>query len=178
MAINSEQIISSLQLQPHVEGGHYKETYVSPHVVRISGRDGLEAERKTLTCIFYMLSVNNPIGCTHKNRSDIVRYYQLGLPLRFILLFPDGTLEEVVLGPDLTAGQKLQLVVPGGTWLSTELVLESVPGCSSCDFGLVSEAVSPGFHWNDWCIATKEDIKNCFPQHWGRLKPFIKSLWQ
>ena len=74
------------------------------------------------------------------------------------------------MGSDLTAGHKLQLLVPGGTWLSTALVID---GVMNCDFGLVSEAVTPSFEYHQMTMATEEIIHSSFPEHWEKLKNFI-----
>lgn len=172
--MDSEAVISALHLQPHIEGGYYRRTYASQHVTMTTRPDGSTAERETMTSIFYMLTTNSQIGVTHKNCSNIMCYYQLGLPIHYLILFPDGKLEKTTLGPDLQAGHKLQLLVPAGTWLSTELKVDEAFGNPCYDFGLVSEAVSPGFDYCDMTIATVEDIKTPFPQHWERLKCFVK----
>ena len=172
--MDSEAVINALHLQPHIEGGYFRRTYTSQHETVTTRPDGSTAERKTMTSIFYLLTTDSQFGHTHKNRSDIMLYYHLGLPICYLILFPDGKLEETILGPDLKAGQKLQLFVPGGTWLSTALKVDEAFGSSCYDFGLVSEAVTPGFDYSDMTIATVEDIKTPFPEHWERLKCFVK----
>ncbi len=101
-----------------------------------------------------MLTTDSPIGHTHKNCSDIIRYYHLGLPFRYLLLFPDGHIEETILGPDILAGHKLQLLTPGDTWVCTEILTGQGGGAE--EFGIVSEAVTPGFEYSDMVMATKK----------------------
>ena len=163
--MDKKTVIDTLQLEPHIEGGFFKRTYRSPHKLTLDN-----TERVTMSSIYYMLTTDSPIGCIHKNQSDIMCYYQLGLPLQYLILFPDGKLEETILGPDLMAGHKLQLLVPGGTWLSTALVTDSAV---NCDFGLVSEAVTPGFEYQDMTIGTEEIIQSSFPELWEKLKKFV-----
>ena len=165
--MNKESVIEKLQLQQHIEGGYFRRTYASSRTLTIDGIP--KSERVAMSSIYYMLTKDSPIGYTHKNRSDIVRYYQLGLPLRYLTLYPDGRLEETILGPDILAGHKLQLLTPGGTWVSTALVTEGHEG--EWDFGLVSEAVTPGFDPCDRELATLNDIH---PSHKKRLEQFIQ----
>lgn len=169
--MNKKALIEALQLQPHIEGGYYKRTYNSPHSVTLTGPEKKLVERSTMSSIYYMLTSDSPLGHTHKNHSDIIRYYQLGQPLRYLVLFPDGCLEETILGPNIAAGHKLQLLTPGGTWVSVALVTS---GDIEGDFGLVSEAVTPGFDSSDRELATADDIQTAFSQHWTILKFFIK----
>ncbi len=156
-------VIKALQLEPHIEGGYFKRTYTSRHITT--------GNKVSMSSIYYMLTTDGPIGHTSKNCSDIMRYYHLGLPFRYLVLFPDGNLEETILGPDILAGHKLQLIVPGGTWVSTEILTRE--GAVE-EFGIVSEAVTPGFEYSDMVLATKEVIQSQYPQHWNTLRKFIR----
>jgi uncharacterized protein len=73
----------------------------------------------------------------HRLTFDEVWHFYGGDPLRLVLLHPDGSDEEVVLG-DPTAGHAVQLVVPAGSWQAGELV----PGGSWSFFGVT---IAPGF---------------------------------
>ena len=99
--------------------------------------------------------------------SDIVHYFQGGSPLTYIILHPDGRLEKKILGADLSAGQQLQLIVRGGSWKATELI--------AGEFGLVSEAVSPGFQYEDMELAEEKAIKNLFPHLWDQICRYVKD---
>lgn len=61
-------------------------------------------------------------------------------------------------------------MVPAGFWKAAELVLEDA---SPFDYGLISEAVAPGFDYAGWSMATKEDIQELIPQTWESYKRFI-----
>ncbi|MGZ4968237.1 MAG: cupin domain-containing protein [Methylobacter sp.] len=161
--MNKQQLIEKLSLTPHIEGGYFCRTYSS----------GLKADiapgsksRRLLSSIFYMLTDDSPIGYLHKNKSDIIHYFHGGSPLTYLILHPDGTLEKKILGLDLNKGQQLQLIVKGGCWKATEL--------ETGEFGLISEAVSPGFEYEDMELAEKEMIKNRFPQLWDQLSKYVK----
>ncbi len=52
----------------------------------------------------------------HRLDADEVWHFHLGDPLRLVLLFPDGSSRDVIMGSDVLAGQHLQVVVPAGTW--------------------------------------------------------------
>ena len=117
-----------------------------------------------MSSIFYLLSDDSPIGRLHRNRSDILHYWHAGSALRYWLVKPNGELLQVVLGPDLANGEQLQLLVPGGWWKGTELI--------GGDFGLLSEAVCPGFDFADMELARFDLIAATFPQHAQVLRRF------
>ena len=83
--MDKAKLIDTLQLQPHIEGGFFRRTYISPHKVTVE-----DNERVTMSSIYYMLTTDSPVGYTHRNHSDIVCYFHLGLPLRYLILFPEG----------------------------------------------------------------------------------------
>lgn len=158
--MNSQQIIQLLDLQPHVEGGYFRRTFQSAHQTQGLGRP-------VMTAIYYLLTEDSPIGHLHRNQSDILHFYQAGAALTYHLVNPAGELSRVVLGPDLMQGQQLQLLVPGGWWKATELV--------SGQWGLLSEAVAPGFDYADMDLASRETVLAEFPQHWLALARFVRG---
>lgn len=96
------------------------------------------------------------------NLSDHVHYYHCGAPFEYTLYHPaTQTLERVVLGPDVAAGQKLQVCVKGGTWKCGRLLVpqESAaaaePGQQHC---LLGEAVGPGFDFHDFTWVQAEQV--------------------
>jgi predicted cupin superfamily sugar epimerase len=74
----------------------------------------------------------------HRLASDEVWHFYGGDPIRLVLLHPNGSSEEVVLGGDVIAGQSVQHVVPAGVWQAGELV----PGGEWALFGCT---MAPGF---------------------------------
>ena len=160
---DKETVIRELGLEGHVEGGYYRRTFQADHRATI---DQGEGERFTLTSIFYLLTDDAPIGHWHLNKSDIIHYYHLGSPVHYYLIYPDGRLENVVLGPDLAAGQQLQLIVRGGVWKASHLPEGS--------YGLISEAVSPGFEFADMTLGERELLLNEFPQHAAMINAYTR----
>lgn len=161
--MNKQQLIEKLSLTPHIEGGYFSRTYSSELKADIFSDS---KPRSLLSSIFYMLTDDSPIGYLHKNKSDIIHYFHGGSPLSYLILHPDGNLETKVLGFDLDKGQQLQLIVRGGCWKATEL--------EAGEFGLISEAVSPGFDYEDMELAERTIIKNRFPQLWDRISKYVR----
>ncbi len=156
------EIIKRLELEPHpTEGGYFRRTYESDlHC------DTENSNRKLLTSIYYMLTKESPGGFLHRNKSDIIHYHHLGASIKYTIVSPDGVLSEKILGPNINNGEMLQLLVPGGWWKASRL-------CSG-EYGLISEAVSPGFEYADNEIATEELVRRQFPDIKSLLDAHIK----
>jgi uncharacterized protein len=157
-ALTKTQLIASLDLSPHPEGGYFRRTYESSQVFR---------GRRFMSSIHYLLTDDQPVGHLHRNRSDIVHFWQAGEALRYTLVSPEGKLLQYILGPDITAGQQLQLAVPGGFWKASQLL------CG--DFGLISEAVCPGFDYDDHDMAKAAAIRRQYPEHWPVLQALCRD---
>ena len=155
--------IDQLSLVEHVEGGYFSESYRATEDIETS-REG--ADRSMMTSIYYLLTDDRPINHLHKNRSDIMHYFQTGSPITYILVDLEGALHKVKLGLDLEQGDVLQLLVPGGYWKAA--ILEAG------EYGLIGEAVAPGFDYRDMTIAQADDICAQFPGLWGELAPYVK----
>jgi uncharacterized protein len=161
--MTKEEVIDYLRLAPHpTEGGYFRRTYESMLDI-----DAGESKRKLLTTIFYMLTDDSPHGCLHRNKSDIIHFYHCGSPIRYKIISPEGHMEEKTLGADFSKGQLLQLVVPGGFWKISQL-------CHG-QYGLISEAVAPGFDYADNEIATKEKAMSLFPDLMPHIEKYIKN---
>lgn len=152
----AQALIDALGLEGHVEGGFFRRTYEATDTPRVDAGHG---DRFSMTSIFYLLTAEGPVGHFHRNRSDIVHYFHLGDPIEYSLIHPDGRLETVVMGPDPTRGHRLQLTVPGGIWKASRLT----PGPAG--YGLISEAVTPGFDYADMTLGRTSRLLQQFPEH-------------
>jgi len=162
-------LVKSLGLQAHVEGGYFRRTFQADH------RDKLQTEygpRFSMTSIYYLLTERAPVGHWHRNRSDILHFYHRGDPISYYLIHPDGTLQKVVMGPDPEAGHSLQLAVKGGTWKASHLDPAMTLGAG---YGLISEAVAPGFEYEDMRLGEREQLLQQFPQHAEQVRAFSQD---
>lgn len=151
------ELVDVLQLEPHVEGGYFKQTFkpIDGHIVKTD-----KGDRVTMTSIYYLLTAESPIGHFHRNTSDIMHYYHAGDSISYYLIHPDGQLQTVVLGPDVMAGQTFQFVVKGGVWKASRIDSQGVYG-----YGLIGEAVAPGFEFADMQLGETLDLQRRYPQH-------------
>lgn len=191
--MDKQSVIETLQLEPHIEGGYFRRTYASPKSITITKQTAngqeVRCERPTMTSIYYCLTSDHPIDYFHRNHSDIMHYFNLGLPIRYTVILPDGTLQETILGPSIREGHKQQLLVQGGCWKACELLCKSghsgigeciaatdqQAGGNLCDYGLISEAVTPGFDYSDMRLATAAEMQSAYSKYWEHIKHLVKE---
>lgn len=125
-------LIEHFKMEPlPVEGTYYTSTYRS----KARAADGGDAGSAIVG-----LYAHEPLSysCFHRLAFDEVWHVYAGDPFRLILLHPDGTTEDVIMGSDLLAGQRVQYVVPAGTWQAGHLI-------AGGDFALYGTTMAPAF---------------------------------
>lgn len=139
--MTADQIIALLDLAPHPEGGHYRQTWESPGNGRATG-----------TCIYFLLRAGER-SHWHRVDADEAWHFYAGAPLTLrIAGSAEGPAVPHILGADLAAGARPQVVVPAHAWQSAE---------TSGDWTLVGCTVSPGFRFDGFTLAPPEfDIPN------------------
>jgi uncharacterized protein len=132
--ISPAEIIRLLDLQPHPEGGRYRETW------RAAEGPG---SRAAGTAIYYLLQAGE-VSRWHRIDADEMWHWYAGSPL-VLTQSPDGrTSEARRLGPDLLSGERPQILVPAGTWQTAEsLGAWTLVGCT----------VAPGFVFDGFELA-------------------------
>ena len=137
-----ESIIEKLHLQPHPEGGYYKETYRSIDTC-------LDDSRNLQTAIYFLLTSDN-VSHFHRIKSDEIWYFHAGSPLIVHTLTEKGHTQHLV-GNDLLAGQTPQLLVPKDTIFGSSVLEKD-------SYSLVSCSVAPGFDFADFELFSKEEL--------------------
>lgn len=130
----AREIIDTLGLQPHPEGGWYAETWRA---------EALDGGRASGTAIYYLLEAEQ---FSHWHRVDAAEIWlwHAGAPLA-LTLSPDGhDAEAKLLGPEIAQGQRPQVIVPPNWWQTA---------ASLGRFTLVSCTVSPGFTFDGFEMA-------------------------
>jgi uncharacterized protein len=132
----ADDIIRLLDLKPHPEGGHYRETFRDSRLVQ---------GRAASTAIYFLLRRGER---SHWHRVDAVEiwHFHSGAPLE--LRIAAGAAPHIMwLGPDLTAGERPQAIVPAGAWQSA---------VTTGDWTLVGCTVAPGFEFSGFELAPDE----------------------
>jgi hypothetical protein len=93
----------------------------------------------------------------HRLASDEMFHFHLGDPVTWILLKKGGNWRKVILGPNLKAGQTVQLLIPAGTWFGGYLD-------EGAKFALMGTTVAPGFEFEDFQLGNREELLKAFPR--------------
>ena len=156
--LSAQQIIHHYNLQPHPEGGWYKETYRSSEfIIADALPERFGGNRSFSTAIYFLLEQGN-FSAFHRIKSDECWHFYAGDPLLIYEIDVDGKLTITTLGNDISQGQLFQYVVPANCWFA------SVPSPSS-SFCFVGCTVAPGFDFADFELADKITLSGFYPQH-------------
>jgi predicted cupin superfamily sugar epimerase len=151
---NASYWIDHLNLQPHPEGGYYKEIFRSKQRVLRHGADEL---KQACTSIYYLLEGEDYSGF-HRIASDELWYFHKGEPLLIHIVDEHGVYSSIELSD--TSSGVLSAVVEAGSWFASEIP-------SRNGFTLVSCAVAPGFEFSEFEMAEKRTMMLLYPQHAG-----------
>ncbi|OGQ17885.1 MAG: hypothetical protein A3B70_02680 [Deltaproteobacteria bacterium RIFCSPHIGHO2_02_FULL_40_11] len=150
---NYEKIIKTLGLEPHPEGGYFKETYRSDLLISKEGLKNIySGSRCASTFAYFILTNDQPKSFLHQLKSDEMFHLYDGGPLDVLLLYPNGDGAIQTLGKDLEKGERPQTLIPKGTWFGALLN-------RSASYALIGCTVSPGFEFEDFTLEVPEDLK-------------------
>jgi uncharacterized protein len=160
---SAEYWINHLDLQPHPEGGFFKETYRSAGSVMKQALPEFSGARNFSTAIYFLLRTQDR-SLFHRIKSDEVWHFYAGSSLTLYVLSSSG-FGSYKLGTNIENQESLQVVVPAGSWFGA-LVNEpnsyTLSGCT----------VAPGFDFEDFEFGKRELLLREFPQH----KQIIEAL--
>lgn len=161
--MTANEIKNLLKLVPHpVEGGYFKRTYTSSANLDLS-----RGTRPLGTAIYYLLEAGT-FSEMHLLDSDEIFHFYLGDPVEMLQLFPDGRSALYTLGPDLAAGENVQLLVPAGVWQGARLIGHGQMALLGC-------TVVPGFNYTDYHNASFDDLGEKWPQQAERIRALTRS---
>jgi predicted cupin superfamily sugar epimerase len=119
--MTADEIRALLKLEPHPTCGYVRETYRSGLTIAPGGLPPPFADgRPAGSALYFMVTPAAPVHL-HRIRNDQLYHYYLGDALEVLMLPEGGAAERVVVGPDLGAGQRLQLFIPGNTFHTARL---------------------------------------------------------
>jgi len=163
--------ITKLALQPHPEGGYFREIYRATEQISASALPTrYQGPRAFSTSIYFMLA-GTQISSLHRLASDEQWHFYDGNALLLALIAPDGTSREVRLGRRAAAGEQFQAVIPAGTWMGARLAAPAVATLQHCGrasrhgYALIGCTVAPGFEFRDFAAGQRSDLLGQFPQH-------------
>jgi predicted cupin superfamily sugar epimerase len=132
-SLTADAVIRLLDLQPHPEGGHFRETF----------RDITIAGRAASTAIYFLLAAGEH---SHWHRIDSVEvwHWHAGAPLALEISKAPGAIDRIALGSNLATGERPQAIVPANAWQAAETL---------GDWTLCSCTVAPGFDFKTFELA-------------------------
>jgi uncharacterized protein len=203
---NAEYWIEKLRLEPHPEGGYFRQTYKSemliaptdssavakaatrvgqpeipdgsqsPHPVAESATRAGQPARTASTAIYFLLE-GESFSAFHRLRSDEMWHFYAGSPLVVHVIDVAGEYSSILLGNDPGREQVFQALVKAGCWFASEIAPDSHSSTASFDphrayergrnpaWALVGCTVAPGFEFEDFELAKRQELAREFPQH-------------
>jgi hypothetical protein len=150
--------IEKLALEPHPEGGYFRQTYRSGMTIaRQALPEGFGGDRSASTAIYFLLEGKN-FSAFHRLRSDEIWHFYAGSALAVQVIERSGKCSEILLGDDGEVRQIFQAVVPAGCWFASHVA-------DWKSWALVGCTVAPGFDFEDFEMAGREDLVRVYPQH-------------
>ena len=158
---SAEQLVEHWRLTTMpTENVRFSQTYVDAR----TGADGKPVCSATIA-----LLVDDPtvFSDMHRLPTDELWHFYLGDPIELLLLYSDGSDELVILGQDVLAGQRIQSVVPAGTYTGARLR----PGG---DYGVYGNTRAPGFVLSDFESAGAEELIASWPHRAGLIQAMTR----
>ncbi len=155
-SLSATDLIAQLKLEPHPEGGFYRETYRAP--VLISADElapHFKGARNFSTAIYFLIPAGKH-SRLHRIRADEVWHFYGGDPLKIVEITPEGVVKETVLGLNLFQGEVPQYVVTAGNWFGATAL-------AGKNYSLVGCTVAPGFDFADFEMADRATMLRRYP---------------
>ncbi len=158
-------LIKKLKLQPHSEGGYFREIYKSKIVIPAKDLPpDFSDSRSAMTSGYYLLA-GDDFSRFHRLKADELWHHYEGGPLIIYIINSSGELEKHILGMDLKSGENPSVLIEKKQWFAAELKDKD-------SFVLAGCTVVPGFEYEDLELADRATLIAYYPQH----KDIIKRL--
>ncbi|WP_240655700.1 cupin domain-containing protein [Paraburkholderia phosphatilytica] len=154
-----DALIRRFELQPHPEGGYYRETYrAQQRVSRESSASSGARDYAASTAIYYLLC-DGAHSAWHRIRSDEIWHFYAGAALNVYVLNEDGSVTTHRLGDALVDHDAaFQAVVEAGAWFAAECA-------DPATYALVGCTVAPGFEFSEFELADVDALLARYPAH-------------
>ena len=155
--------IRELNLQPHPEGGYFREAYRSEEKTE-DLPERYNGARCFATSIYFLVKADK-FSAFHRIKSDETWHFYSGSPLKVYILHGRNEIQEVLLGKDPFKKEVLQYTIRRGEWFAAKAEMES-------GFSLTGCTVAPSFEFDDFEMGEYEKLSVIFPSHTLLLKKF------
>jgi hypothetical protein len=150
--------IRALDLQPHPEGGFFRETYRSADAIDAGCLPARFPGTRPCSTAIYFLLRGDQRSALHRLRADEMWHFYAGGALTLHVIDRNGRLSVPVLGPDIERGESFQVVVKAGCWFGATVN-------DAASYTLAGCTVSPGFGLEDFELGDREALVRLYPDH-------------
>ena len=144
----AEYYIEKLEMLQHVEGGYFKESFLSESLYN--------TDKKLWSSIYFLLRTGE-VSHFHRLKSDELWYYHAGESLTIYMITPEGNLITKQLGLNIENGESPQVLVPKGCIFGSAM--------NNDGFSLVGCMVSPAFEYKDFELFNRDELLSLYPEH-------------
>lgn len=144
----AEYYIKNLNMDPHIEGGYFKESFIS--------NDEARKDKKLWSSIYFLLRTGE-VSNFHRLKSDELWYYHDGEALTIYMITPEGELITSQLGKNIENGEMPQVLVPKGYIFGSAM--------NNDGYSLVGCMVSPAFDYKEFELFDREYLLSLYPEH-------------
>ena len=145
---NAEYYIEKLNMESHVEGGYFKETFLS---------EDIDNNDKNLYSSIYFLLRTGEVSNFHRLKEDELWYFHAGESLTIYMIDESGNLITKKLGLNIEEGEEPQVLVKKGCIFGSAMNEEG--------YALVGCMVAPAFSYNSFELFKREDLLKSYPEH-------------
>ena len=147
-----------LQLESHVEGGSFRETYRAKWKFPTSVLPAAcKGERNASTGIYFLLEYGD-FSAFHRIAADEMWHFYDGYTLTIYEIKPEGSLTIQQLGKHVHVGEQPQIVISAGSWFASRVEIAD-------GYTLVGCTVAPGFDFADFELADRKELMAAYPAH-------------
>jgi len=159
--LKAEHYIEQLGLEPHPEGGYFKETYRSDALEKFESHDGV---RSVSTAIYFLLTQGN-FSAFHRIKSDEMWHHYDGSAIEIFWIDKRGKINTITLGKSSEDFQVPQAIIPANSWFASRVE-------EGGEYALAGCTVAPGFDFQDFEMADRVDLLSKYPHY----KEIIRAL--
>jgi len=169
MLKEANRIIRLLNLQKHPEGGYYSEVFRSDEII---GKKSLPARYKSKRCLhtsIYFLLKGNDFSAFHRLNTDEIWHFYSGSKILIHIIENKNRINTFILGNNLKAGEKFQIIVKKGHWFAAEVEDKK-------SYALIGCTMSPGFDFEDFELGEHSKLIRLYPKHREIIEKFTKII--
>ncbi|MEM7296963.1 MAG: cupin domain-containing protein [Bacteroidota bacterium] len=160
-----DELIQSLNLQPHPEGGYFKETYRSDGIIEANSLSNNYSGKRNYSTSIYFLLTSDSFSAFHKIHQDEIWHFYEGSPIELHTISESGAHTRHLIGSDISNGEVYQLTIPGNHWFASKVLDPN-------SYSLVGCTVAPGFDFDDFTLVKRNDLVASFPLHQKLIEEF------